>query len=81
MVASQTITTIAALADSDILGLAFNPMESDGPVRIYVAKLLAALSLAGMILAMSLPAAGACYLMGGLSLFGESCDDLASGRL
>jgi len=39
-----------------------------GPARIYFSKLLAALSLAGMILAMSLPAAGACYSMGGLSL-------------
>jgi ABC-type transport system involved in multi-copper enzyme maturation permease subunit len=39
-----------------------------GPARIYVSKLLAALSLAGMILAMSFPAAGACYSMGGLSL-------------
>ncbi|MBL8848394.1 MAG: ABC transporter permease [Planctomycetaceae bacterium] len=40
-----------------------------GAVRMYVGKLLAVLSLAGMILAMSLPAAGACYSMGGLSLY------------
>ncbi|MGD9857474.1 MAG: ABC transporter permease [Planctomycetaceae bacterium] len=42
-----------------------------GAWRIFAAKLLAVLSLAGMILAMSLPAAGACYSMGGLSLYGE----------
>lgn len=42
-----------------------------GAWRIFAGKLLAALSLAGMILAMSLPAAGACYSMGGLSLYGE----------
>ncbi len=48
------------------LGLLFNtPL---GPVRIFFGKLLASLALAGMILAMSLPAAGACYSMGGLSL-------------
>jgi len=39
-----------------------------GAWRIYFGKLLAVLALAGMILAMSLPAAGACYSMGGLSL-------------
>ena len=39
-----------------------------GPWKIYCSKLLAAISLAGMILAMSLPSAGACYSMGGLSL-------------
>ena len=39
--------------------------------RIFVGKLLAVLALAGMILAMSLPAAGACYSMGGLSLYGD----------
>ena len=42
-----------------------------GSVRIFFAKLLASLSMAGMILAMSLPAAGACYSMGGLSLYEE----------
>jgi len=39
--------------------------------RIFLGKLLAVLALAGMILAMSLPAAGACYSMGGLSLYDE----------
>ena len=38
-----------------------------GPGRIFVAKLLAVLALAAMILAMSLPAVGASYCMGGLS--------------
>ena len=41
-----------------------------GGRRIFAAKLMAAVSLAGMILAMSLPAVGACYSMGGVS-FGE----------
>jgi ABC-type transport system involved in multi-copper enzyme maturation permease subunit len=39
-----------------------------GALRIYFGKLTAVLSLAGIILAMSLPAASACYAMGGLSL-------------
>jgi ABC-type transport system involved in multi-copper enzyme maturation permease subunit len=42
-----------------------------GSWRIFAGKLLAVLALAGLILAMSLPAAGACYSMGGLSLYGE----------
>ncbi len=42
-----------------------------GPLRIFFGKFLATLSLAGMILAMSLPAAGACYSMGGLSLYDD----------
>ena len=42
-----------------------------GPARIFFGKLIAALALAGMILAMSLPAASACYAMGGLSLYGD----------
>jgi len=40
-----------------------------GAWRIFTGKLLAALALAGIILAMSLPAASACYAMGGLSLY------------
>ena len=40
-----------------------------GPFRIYFGKLAAVLTIAGMILAMSLPAASACYAMGGLSLY------------
>lgn len=42
-----------------------------GAVRIFIGKLIAVLALAGMILAMSLPAAGACYSMGGLSLYAD----------
>jgi ABC-type transport system involved in multi-copper enzyme maturation permease subunit len=39
-----------------------------GPWRIYLGKLLAVLGLAGVILVLSLPAAAACYALGGLSL-------------
>jgi ABC-type transport system involved in multi-copper enzyme maturation permease subunit len=39
-----------------------------GAGRIFFGKLLAILALAAIILAMSLPAASACYAMGGLSL-------------
>lgn len=47
------------------LGLLFNtPL---GASRIYFGKLIAILAVAGMILAMSFPAASACYAMGGLS--------------
>lgn len=42
-----------------------------GAWRIFAGKLFAVLALAGMMLAMSLPAAGACYSMGGLSLYGD----------
>ncbi len=42
-----------------------------GPVRIFFGKLLAMLGLAGIILALSFPAAGACYSMGGLSLYND----------
>ena len=42
-----------------------------GPWRIFFGKLAAALALSGIILAMSLPAASACYAMGGLSLYGD----------
>ncbi len=38
-----------------------------GPWRILFGKVLAAVSLAVIILAMSLPAASACYVMGGIS--------------
>ena len=39
-----------------------------GPTRIYSGKLVASLGLGAIILALSLPAACACYSMGGLSL-------------
>lgn len=42
-----------------------------GPWRIYTGKLLTVLALAGIILALSLPAAAACYALGGLSLTAE----------
>ncbi|MBI3862704.1 MAG: ABC transporter permease [Planctomycetia bacterium] len=42
-----------------------------GPVRIFLGKLLGVLGLAGILLALSLPAAAACYALGGLSLTGE----------
>ena len=42
-----------------------------GAWRIFFGKLIAVLALAGIIFAMSLPAASACYAMGGLSLYGD----------
>ena len=62
-------TSIVSEKKRGTLALLLNtPM---GAWKIYFGKLLAACSLAGMILAMSLPAAGACYSMGGLSLYGD----------
>jgi ABC-type transport system involved in multi-copper enzyme maturation permease subunit len=42
-----------------------------GPARIYFGKLLGTLGLAGILLALSLPAAAACYALGGISLTTE----------
>ncbi len=42
-----------------------------GPYRIFFGKLASVLVLAGFILALSLPAASACYAMGGLSLYAD----------
>ncbi len=42
-----------------------------GPFRIFFGKLASVLVLAGFILVLSLPAASACYAMGGLSLYGD----------
>ena len=42
-----------------------------GPWRIYFGKLLTVLALAGIMLALSLPAAAACYALGGVSLTAE----------
>ena len=42
-----------------------------GPERIYFGKLAAVLGLAGIVLALSLPAAAACYALGGMSLWNE----------
>lgn len=44
-----------------------------GSTRIFLGKLIAVLTVAAIILAVSLPAAAACYAMGGLSL----SDDIA----
>ena len=62
-------TSIVSEKKRGTLQLLFN--TPFGPTRILSAKLLAVMSLAGMILAMSLPAAAACFCMGGLSLFGD----------
>ena len=35
--ATQTISTLTAVSNNNILGLAFNPHESNGPIRIYAA--------------------------------------------
>ncbi len=62
-------TSIVSEKQRGTLGLLLNTRL--GARRIYFAKLLAVLALAGIILIMSLPAAGACYSMGGLSLYGD----------
>lgn len=59
-------TAIVRERNQGTLALLFNtPL---GPYRIFFGKLVSVLALAGMIIAMSLPAASACYAMGGLSL-------------
>jgi ABC-type transport system involved in multi-copper enzyme maturation permease subunit len=42
-----------------------------GPWRIYGGKFAGVLALAGLVLLLSLPAAAACYAMGGVSLSGD----------
>lgn len=62
-------TSIVSEKKSGTLGLLLNtPL---GSLRIFFAKMIASMSLGCMIVAMSFPAAGACYSMGGLSLYGE----------
>lgn len=62
-------TSVVSEKKSGTLALLLNtPL---GAWRIYFGKLLATLALGGMILAMSLPAAAACYCMGGISLYDE----------
>ncbi len=62
-------TSIVSEKKSGTLALLLNtPL---GALRIFFAKMFASLSMGGMILAMSLPAAGACYAMGGLSLYDD----------
>lgn len=59
-------TSIVGEKKRGTLGLLLNsPL---GPIRIFVAKFAAVIVLAVMILMMSLPAATACFCMGGLSL-------------
>lgn len=59
-------TSIVRERNSGTLALLLNtPL---GSWRIYFGKLLAVLGLAGLILSMSLPAAAACYALGGVSL-------------
>ena len=59
-------TSIVSEKKSGTLALLLN--TPIGSWKIFVGKLLAAVAMSCMILAMSLPAAGACYSMGGLSL-------------
>lgn len=62
-------TGIVSEKKSGTLALLLNTPLGAG--RIFFSKLFSALALAGMILGMSLPAAAACYCMGGLSLFDD----------
>lgn len=59
-------TSIVRERNSGTLALLLNtPL---GPWRIFLGKLLGVLGLAGLMLALSLPAASACYALGGISL-------------
>jgi len=61
-------TSIVRERNSGTLALLLNtPL---GPWRIFVGKLIGVLALAGLILMLSLPAAAACYALGGISLNG-----------
>lgn len=61
-------TSIVRETRSGTLALLLNtPL---GPWRIYFGKLLATLGLAGLLLAASVPAAAACFSLGGVSLTG-----------
>lgn len=61
-------TSIVRETRSGTLALLLNtPL---GPWRIYFGKLLATLGLTGLLLAASLPAAAACFSLGGVSLTG-----------
>lgn len=59
-------TNIVRERNSGTLALLLNTPLGAG--RIYTGKLLGILGLAGLILALSLPAAAACYALGGISL-------------
>ena len=61
-------TSIVRERNSGTLALLLNtPL---GPWRIFIGKLIGVLALAGLILMLSLPAAAACYALGGISLNG-----------
>lgn len=62
-------TNIVREKNSGTLALLLNtPL---GSWRIFIGKYMAVLGLAGIILALSLPAAAACYSLGGISLTGD----------
>lgn len=62
-------TSIVRERNSGTLALLLNtPL---GSWHIFSGKLLAVLSLAGLMLALSLPSAAACYALGGISLTGD----------
>lgn len=62
-------TSIVRERNSGTLALLLNtPL---GSWRIFLGKLLGVLGLAGLMLALSLPAASACYALGGISLSGD----------
>lgn len=62
-------TSIVRERNSGTLALLLNtPL---GSWRIFYGKLLGILGLAGLMLALSLPAASACYALGGISLSGD----------
>ncbi len=62
-------TNIVRERNSGTLALLLNtPL---GPWRIFGGKLLGVLGLAGLMAALSLPAAAACYALGGISLWGH----------
>jgi len=62
-------TSIVREKNRGTLALLLN--TSLGAWRIYCGKLLGMLGLSGVLLALSLPAAAACYASGGVSLAGE----------
>jgi ABC-type transport system involved in multi-copper enzyme maturation permease subunit len=62
-------TNIVRERNSGTLALLLNtPL---GPWRIYFGKLVAILGIAGLMLVLSLPAAAACFALGGISLSGD----------
>ena len=71
VVPAFSATTLVREKNQGTLALLFNtPMR---PWSIYLGKLLGVLGFALLLVALSLPAAAACYAMGGLSLVGQVC--------